>query len=429
MQQKLKQLAETVQNRAIYIWGAHYLGIGLQRALERFGFKTAAFIDKNPLIRQSKLNGLNVLSPEYFLSVPPAASYVIIAATLYDEEIAHTLKECGRIDRQDFCRVGDLRRFKYSLEVADSCNLKCISCPRGNFTPQPKSSMMDMPTFEAVIQKILREDPLVWEIELYRWGEPLLNPLLPEMVEYAGRCGLGCVVSTNLNISRGLEDLIKAGPRQIIVSASGFGDSYEETHTGGRWPVFVKNLRNLADWRRKYKPEMEVEVYYHIYKNRQADYLKMRKLCDELGLPIRPTWACLLPLDQLHRLAVNEKLSPEAMKAVNMQPLPATDLIGEVKKQTLKPCGLKNLLAIGPNLEVPACSCWFDPAIEPLTRDFLQTPLAELAEARIKAELCRECEAERLHHCYLIWHEKGALSSELAVEGDGAGKPLSGGEK
>jgi MoaA/NifB/PqqE/SkfB family radical SAM enzyme len=351
------------------------------------------------------------MSPGDFLAGGLRDSYTIIAATLYDEEIAAALESAGLTDQADFCRVSDLRSFKYSIEVSGRCNLRCPSCPRGNFSPQPESGLMSLETYEKILDKILAEDPLVWEIELYRWGEPLLNPLLPQMVRLGRQKGVGAVISTNLNVSRGLEELIKAGPRQIIVSASGYGDSYEKTHSGGRWPVFVKNLRDLVRWRKLHSQETEIELYYHIYKDRRGDFLKMRDLCQELGLPLRPTWACLLPLDHLHRLANGQPLSPAAAAAVALQPLPATELTETVKNQALRPCGLQNLLAITPELEVPACSCWFDPEIEPLTRDFLQTPLAELIAARRASGLCRLCKKERLHHYYLIWHEKGEMDA------------------
>lgn len=390
----------------LYIWGAHYLGLGLHRALKRAGIEVQGFVDKNPVIQQSKPGGLSVLSPEEFLRGPICDSYVLIAATIYDEEIADILKGAKRIDQQDFCRVVDLRAFKYSIEVADVCNLRCISCPRGNFSPQPKKSLMDLATFEKVLDKILSEDPLVWEIELYRWGEPLMNPDLAQMVEATNRRGVGAVISTNLNIGRGLEELVGARPRQIIVSASGYEDSYEETHTGGRWSVFLKNLRELARLRALYHPEMEIELYYHVYKNRKDDLVKMQTLCQDLAVPLRPTLACLLPLDHLHSLAQGSPVSVEAEKAISMQPLPATDLVEKTRLEALRPCGLKNLLAVTPGLEVPACSCWFNPNIPPLTKDFLNTPLGELIQARKNAELCRLCEKERLHHYYLIWHEK-----------------------
>lgn len=404
-----QRLKQAVGGRDLYIWGAHYLGLGLLRALERMGFTVRAFVDKNPLIQQGRPGGLTALSPQAFLAGDLSRVYIVIAATLYDEEIAAALSAAGLRDQLDFCRVADLRRFKYSIEVADRCNLKCISCPRGNFPGPAGGRMMDLETFEAVLDKIIREDPLVWEIELYRWGEPLLNPLLPRLIEAVNRRGLGAVISTNLNVGRNLEEVAAAGPRQIIVSASGFEASYEETHTGGCWPVFLENLNRLARWRERTDPPVEVEVYYHLYRDRRADYEKMRRLCQDLGLPLRPTWACLLPLDHLHRLALGQALSPEAEKAVALQPLPATELLEEVRAQALRPCGLKNLLAVTPDLRVPACSCWYDPALEPLTDNFLQTPLDQLAEARRRAELCRLCERERLHHFYLVWHEKGQM--------------------
>lgn len=396
--------------RDLYIWGAHYLGLGLTRALTRAGVAVKGLVDKNPLIRQSRPLGLGVLSPEAFLAGPVNFSYVITAATLYDEEIAALLTQAGRRDQVDFCRVTDLRTFKYSIEAAGACNLRCPSCPRGNFSRQPPSGLMSLPVYEQVLDKIIAEDPLVWEIELYRWGEPLLNPALPEMIAAARERGVEAVLSTNLNIRQGLERVVEAGPRQMIISASGWGESYEVTHRGGNWELFLANLRRLADLRAACHADMEIELYYHVYKDRSDDFLMMKNLAADLGLAFRPTWAGLLPLDHLYDLSQGCPPNREVAQILAMQVFPATELLPQVAGQPLKACGLKNLLAVTPELEVPACSCWFDPGEPPLTRDFLATPLADLIEARRRTPLCRRCEARRLHHLYLIWHEKEALA-------------------
>jgi hypothetical protein len=255
------------------------------------------------------------------------------------------------------------------------------------------------------------------------------------MVALNNSRGIGTLISTNLNVAGGLEEMMAAGPSQVMVSASGFGDSYELTHRGGRWPVFLANLRLLAELKKKMDPGPEVEVYYHIYKDRTQvggdislfsdeqlqpsgpsaaygpirgdDFQTMRALCRELDLPLRPTWACLLPLDNLHNLARGRPVSREAEMVMDLQPLPARPLLAQVSREPLSPCGLTNILGISPELSVPACSCWFDPRLEPLTADFLATPLEVIKKARAESELCRLCQADRLHHCYLTWHEKG----------------------
>lgn len=402
----LEHLKKRLGERRLYIWGAHYLGLGLQRALSRAGLKVQAMVDRNPVIRRDRPGGLAVLSPEELLALPADSAYVIIAATLYDEEIAGLLSQAGRRDQTDFCRVGDLRSFKYSVEVSGTCNLRCPSCPQGNLARQHNGGMMSLQVYEQVLDKIIAEDQLVWEIELYRWGEPLLNPELPEMITAARDRGLEVVLSSNLNVQKRLDQVVAAGPRIMIISASGWDGSYEVTHRGGRWEVLIANIKRLIELRAALQPEMEVELYYHVYKDRHGDYLKMRDLAADLGLTFRPTWAGLLPLDHLYSLSQACPPNPDVARILEMQVYPATDLLPEVKKQPLTACGLKNLLAVTPELEVPACSCWFQPEEPPLTRNFLNTPLADLAEARRRTPLCRRCEAERLHHLYLAWHEK-----------------------
>ena len=72
--------------------------------------------------------------------------------------------------------------YLYAIDIVGTCNLRCPTCPVGNFpaADRPKGFMAP-DLFERILAKI-RVDAVVAEPEvwLFNWGEPLLHPQLPE---------------------------------------------------------------------------------------------------------------------------------------------------------------------------------------------------------------------------------------------------------
>lgn len=90
----------------------------------------------------------------------------------------------------------------------------------------------------AAYQRLLAEvGPHLLAIAFWQWGEPLLHPRLPEMVELAARRGLLTFCSTNGQTdpeAGRLGDLCAAGLDMLIVSLDGAGEeAYRSFRAGG----------------------------------------------------------------------------------------------------------------------------------------------------------------------------------------------------
>src|SRR3979411_1097275 len=62
----------------------------------------------------------------------------------------------------------------YFIDVVGSCNLRCPSCPGGNWGPPAAKGTMDVDRFRRVIDKIVSwhdRSQHLW-VDLYNWGEP-----------------------------------------------------------------------------------------------------------------------------------------------------------------------------------------------------------------------------------------------------------------
>jgi hypothetical protein len=84
------------------------------------------------------------------------------------------------------------RRWLFIIDVIGVCNLRCPSCPVGNYSEikQP-SGMMEPSLLEAILRKATGECRVGYAC-LYNWSEPLLHPQLPEMVRIVRDCDLKC---------------------------------------------------------------------------------------------------------------------------------------------------------------------------------------------------------------------------------------------
>lgn len=81
------------------------------------------------------------------------------------------------------------RYYPYSLVVCTGniCNLTCPLCPTGCAKPGRTPGLMSMVTFRHCLDEC---GPYLYKLELYNWGEPLLNPNFFAMVQYAKRFGI-----------------------------------------------------------------------------------------------------------------------------------------------------------------------------------------------------------------------------------------------
>jgi MoaA/NifB/PqqE/SkfB family radical SAM enzyme len=391
---ELKKISE---NRSIYLWGARKLGFSCLNSFEREGIPVTGFLDSSTDLQGKTVVGMPVFPPQDIITTQNKDNFIVITSGMFADEISNECEDLGFKRETDFVQAKDLQTFDYEIDVSGTCNLRCISCPRGNLRHHPKPGFMRSGIFEKVLDKIIREDPMIGAVDLYNVGEPLLNRDLPEIVEICNSRGIFSALSSNLNIRNYLAETIKAKPTWFRVSTSGYGSSYEITHTGGNWDTFLENMYLLANLRDKYNPEMDVEVLYHIYKDRAEDFKKMSKLCSDLKFTLRVRYAVLLPIDNAYYYSNHETLTPEAMSTQQLQILSVGEVMEMARKTIHVPCAIWRLLAINWDLSVKKCTCWYDPKQDLPGVNFLETPIDEIIRLRTDCDLCIKCKKAAVH--------------------------------
>jgi radical SAM protein with 4Fe4S-binding SPASM domain len=131
------------------------------------------------------------------------------------------------------------------------CNLKCVLCPTGQNDPGREKGLLSLRLFQKIMEEC---GPYLWELDLFNWGEPLLNPELFEMVRYAKRFKVRVTVSTNLNHFNDFicSDLVTSGLDEVVISLDGSSQkSVAKYQVGNDFNNVIANIKKLAGCRKE----------------------------------------------------------------------------------------------------------------------------------------------------------------------------------
>jgi MoaA/NifB/PqqE/SkfB family radical SAM enzyme len=294
----------------------------------------------------------------------------------------------------------------YFVDVVGTCNLRCPSCPVGNWeSPMPKG-IMELPHFQEIVQTIRsRHDPAQrLFVDLYNWGEATLHPRLADIIKDVKQNGMGCGISTNMNVFPAMRDVVKAAPDYIRISLSGFYDeTYRQTHARGSAFAVKANmyrLRELLD--RHGNKETVVQVGYHIYRtNFPHDFLKMRELCDELGFLFDPVLASFMPAEKAAE-NIDGHIAPadQALHDILVVPMRRIAEIYRNDGITVDDCHYrKSRTSINFDGSVSLCCAVYD-RDKIIADDFLAVDAEDLRRRKYSHDFCGTCMKRNLHLLY-----------------------------
>jgi MoaA/NifB/PqqE/SkfB family radical SAM enzyme len=290
--------------------------------------------------------------------------------------------------------------YVYAVDVVGTCNLRCPTCPVGNFADARRErGFMPLATFERVLAKIVRErvadKPEVW---LFSWGEPLLHPDLPAIIERISASGLESHLSSNLNIRKGLEAVIRARPTSLKISISGVSDeTYARTHAGGKLALVLENMRAIRRFLDQHGNHTRVWVGHHIYRSNQHEVGRLAGICAELGFEHHPIAAFYQPLEKLIELAQGRASPDPIMDDMLEHPRDYLKRFRVVRRRDYD-CELRyNQTAINFDASVSLCCSVYD---EPnmLGANFLEESHEQLEERKYRHPLCATCMDLGLHY-------------------------------
>ncbi len=412
------ELKELISTREVFVWGARHDGYAASLVLKRIGVEQAGFIDSSVALQGTKAFGYPISLPDDFFSVNTSEdAFIIIASGFYADEISEICVGNGFVRQNDFVIYGELRKFNYQVDISGACNLRCISCPRGNYPEHRPPGFMSADTYRLLLEKILRDDPYTGIMTLYNWGEPLLNRELPQIIRITNEYSTLSAISSNLSFNIDFEPVIKAKPTWFRVSNSGWGENYEVTHTGGNWELFRSNLYKLKEYRERHHPEMIVEVFFHIYSHNRGDFPKIQELCDDLDFTLRYRHAALAPLDNIEKIFDGDPVSPQAEQTRKIQFLTVEEVmkIAQSEEEKCRPCYYEDHLWINWDLHIAHCMEWYKPGLDLVEKDFLSVSLEELWRARENSAFCKKCKSKGIHRAYCVYGDENLIAKKESL--------------
>ncbi|MBF0329414.1 MAG: radical SAM protein [Nitrospirae bacterium] len=390
----IDELKTLINGRDIYIWGCGHLGRIIKRYFDKNGLTVKAFCDINPKLKIT--DNLKVINPkEIFNSVRFKKAFIMIASVQHKDAMEKDCLDAGLLKNNDYLSYVRISRPEVAIDVAGKCNVRCSSCPHGNMENLRPEGYMTAAVYKRVLNKLLTERPSLMNIELFTWGEPFLNPDLPEIIQMTEKL-VPCTVATNLQTADILEDVIKAEPSQLIISTNGYKESYETGRIGASWKLFFDNLHLLKELIDKYNPKTQVAVLYHLYRNNQKQDLDdMRNLCLGLGLRLYTTWAYLNPYDKILDYCEGRDIGLQAKSIMDILPCDLNHALEFAKADAQKPCLCQRIFPIiNWDLSVSLCHTYYGPVI---ANNFLDISLNELVNLRHHQAQCEICQKHGLH--------------------------------
>jgi radical SAM protein with 4Fe4S-binding SPASM domain len=172
-----------------------------------------------------------------------------------------------------------------TIDVTNVCNLRCPLCPTGVNAPGRGKGAMPLETFRKIIDEMGR---YLISVDLFNWGEPLLNNDVYEMIAYAHKRNIVTSISSNFQhfSAEAAERLVSSGLDNLILSIDGASqESYEKYRVGGDFQKTVNNISLLVK-AKKERGAGHPYIYwqYLVMKHNEHEMEIARKLAEELGV-------------------------------------------------------------------------------------------------------------------------------------------------
>lgn len=142
------------------------------------------------------------------------------------------------------------------VDPSSLCNLRCKWCPSGYDSLISETGrsqqIMKFELFEKLVEQASEFSEPFKVLRMYKEGEPLVNPLFPEMIKLAkdSKCFNRIDTTTNgVLLNKELNrKIINAGIDQINISVNGVSEEQIYKHTGRHinFEDYVNNIKDLC---------------------------------------------------------------------------------------------------------------------------------------------------------------------------------------
>ena len=260
---------------------------------------------------------VNWISRKFFSS---RLSFSHIEAFLFNNSLrkfsnflyAHYEKFIGRVDVKSY-------PYLFVFEVTNVCNLKCPFCLTGKGISGGRDVRhMGFEEAKAIIDEV---GDYIYLMQLYTWGEPLLNKDIYRIIEYAKSKNIFVMISTNATMlnRKNAEKLINSGIDYVMVAVDGGSkETYEKYRIGGKYDKVLDNIKGLVQAKTELNKDLPfIEWQFIVFRHNEHEVRDVEANCYSMGinkftpLPAYVEDENWLPKSQEYRVEV---YNPERLK-------------------------------------------------------------------------------------------------------------------
>jgi len=163
------------------------------------------------------------------------------------------------------------------IEPTNLCNLSCPFCPSGRKEdPDKRRRHMTLKEFRSIIDDMERY--LLFAV-LWDWGEPFMNPELPEMIRYASAHDVRTATCTNghfLQDEAYVERILNSGLSTLVVAIDSLNEEYYLRHrTGGDLAKAVSGLEKLVELKKRVNSKTLIDLRMVVMKDNEKELPEM----------------------------------------------------------------------------------------------------------------------------------------------------------
>jgi len=152
----------------------------------------------------------------------------------------------------------------YMVETGNVCRLRCRFCCQGHYDGDVHSSrsMLRYEDFLRILDKIA---PYAMILDLFKHGEPFLNPDIVRMIQAAAARQVRCRINSGMNFDLDrarAEQICRSGLYKIVCAIDGITQQvYEKYRVGGSLDLALRNAALLLRVRRELGSQRPLMIF------------------------------------------------------------------------------------------------------------------------------------------------------------------------
>lgn len=176
------------------------------------------------------------------------------------------------------------RPYVFNCDTTNRCNLRCPFCETGKGRRGRPGGCLSADRFRAMFEAVRRD---LFLVNLYNWGEPLLNQDIFDIIRMVHDGGVASSLSSNMNLvdEEKAGRLVEAGLDYLIASIDGATESgYAAYQRGGTLARALDGLRRVVEAKRRLKSSTPVvDWQFVVFRQNEGEIDAARRMAREIG--------------------------------------------------------------------------------------------------------------------------------------------------